>query len=113
MGEFLIVAPILPGKRDEWREMMREVTGPRYAEWADLHRRAGATRELVWEQRLPGLDLAIIFIEGTDPDKIVEKIWASDDPFAIWIRERIIDVTGYFETPPEGISDPELVGRLY
>ena len=48
MTGFLIVAPILPGKREEWRRMMREVTGPRYEEWADHHMRMGVSREVVW-----------------------------------------------------------------
>ena len=62
--EFLIVAPILPGKLEAWRQMMREVTGPRYEDWADHHKRMGVSREVVWEQRFPDMDIAIVSIDG-------------------------------------------------
>ena len=110
--EFLIVAPILPGKREAWRRMMQEVTGPRYAEWADHHRRIGVTREVVWEQRLPGLDLAIVAIDGVDPEDILDKMTESDNPFDIWFRDTIISVTGYLKTAPEDVPPPTLVGKF-
>ena len=110
--EFLIVAPILPGKREEWRRMMREVTGPRYEEWADHHRRMGVAREVVWEQRLPGMDLAIVAIDGVDPEEILDKMTASDNPFDIWFRDTIISVTGYLEDAPAEVPAPTLVGKF-
>ena len=110
--EFLIVAPILPGKLEAWRRMMREVTGPRYAEWADHHRRMGVAREVVWEQRLPGMDLAIVAIDGVDPGAILDKMTASDHPFDVWFRDTIISVTGYLETAPDELPPPVLVGRF-
>ncbi len=110
--EFVIVAPILPEKRDGWHDMMREITGPRYAEWADHHRRMGVTREVVWEQRFPGMDVAIVCIDGRDPDQILDKMAESDHPFDIWFRERIIDVSGYLETAPDELPPPTLVGRF-
>ena len=110
--EFLIVAPILPGKREAWHRMMREVTGPRYEEWADHHRRMGVSREVVWEQRLPGMDLAIVAIDGVDPHDILDKMTASDNPFDIWFRDTIISVTGYLEAAPEEVPPPTLVGKF-
>jgi hypothetical protein len=110
--EFMIVAPILPGKREAWREMIREVTGPRYEEWADHHRRMGVTREVIWEQQFPNMDLAIICIDGVDPEGILDKMTASDHPFDIWFRDTIISVTGYLETAPDELPPPTLVGRF-
>ncbi|MCY4370303.1 MAG: hypothetical protein OXF41_13045 [bacterium] len=112
MTEFLIVAPILPGKREEWRRMMREVTGPRYEEWADHHMRMGVSREVVWEQRLPVLDLAVVAIDGDDPQDILGKMTVSDKPFDVWFRDTIISVTGYLENAPEEIPAPTLVGKF-
>ncbi len=109
--EFVIVAPILPGMRESWREMIREVTGPRYEEWADHHRRMGVTREVIWEQRFDGMDVAIVSIDGVDPDEILDKMSNSENPFDIWFRDRIIKVTGYLEDQPSELPAPELVGR--
>ena len=111
-SEFLIVAPILPGRLEGWRDMMREITGPRYDEWADHHRRMGVTREVVWEQQFPGMDVAIVCIDGADPDLILDKMAASDHPFDIWFRDTIIDVTGYLETAPEELPPPTLMGKF-
>ena len=110
--EFMIVAPILPGKREVWRDMIREVTGPRYDEWADHHRRMGVAREVVWEQRFPDMDVAIVCIDGVNPDEILDKMTASDHPFDNWFRDTIISVTGYLETAPDELPPPTLVGRF-
>ena len=110
--EFLIVAPILPGKLEAWRQMMREVTGPRYEDWADHHKRMGVSREVVWEQRFPDMDIAIVSIDGVEPQHILEKMTASDHPFDIWFRDTIISVTGYLETAPDGLPPPTLVGKF-
>ena len=110
--EFLIVAPILPGKREAWRQMMREITGPRYEEWADHHRRMGVSREVVWEQRFPEMDIAIVAIDGVDPQDILDKMTVSDNPFDIWFRDTIISVTGYLETAPDELPPPTLVGKF-
>ena len=110
--EFLIVAPILPEKRRVWLDMMSEITGPRYEEWADHHRRMGVKRELVWEQRFPGMDVAIVAIDGTDPDQILDKMAASDNPFDVWFRQAIISATGYLEEHPDDLPPPTLVGKF-
>ena len=110
--EFLIVAPILPGKLEAWREMMREITGPRYAEWADHHRRMGVSREVVWEQRFPDMDVAIVCIDGVDPEDILEKMTRSDHPFDIWFRDTIISVTGYLEVAPDELPPPTPMGKF-
>ena len=112
VSEFVIVAPILPGKRGDWLDMMREITGPRYAEWVDHHRRMGVVREVVWEQRFPSMDVAIVCIDGVDPDQILDKLSVSDHPFDIWFRERIFDVAGYLEEAPDDLPPPTLVGML-
>ena len=72
----------------------------------------GVTREVVWEQQFPGMDVAIVCIDGADPDLILDKMAASDHPFDIWFRDTIIDVTGYLETAPEELPPPTLMGKF-
>jgi hypothetical protein len=110
--EYLIVAPILPERREVWLDMMREITGPRYEEWADHHRRMGVKREVVWEQRFPDMDVAIVAIDGVDPDLILDKMSVSEHPFDIWFRDRIIEATGYLESAPDELPPPTMVGKF-
>lgn len=109
MAIALIVAPLLPGKREEYRQFIAEISGPRRAEWDDLQRRLNVERELIWEQRLPGLDLAVLCIDGPTIEEVIEYMSTSERPFDVWFANQIEDLQGFLSEMPEGMELPELI----
>jgi hypothetical protein len=90
---YAFALPVLPGKAEAARRFVREVLGPRRADWDDLQRRQGVTRESYFLQTAPEGDLLLVVGEGTfapvaawiDPARI---------PFDRWFIEQVRDVTG-------------------
>ena len=48
MGEVAFAAPILPGKLETFKEFIKELDGPRLADYAASRERHGITRERVY-----------------------------------------------------------------
>lgn len=108
-----IASPILPGKTEEWRDFVGELTGPRAQEFAESRRRAGV-RERTFLQSSPMGDVVITTLEGDDPAGAVQKILEQDDDFTRWFLERVgavhgIDPNGPLPPLPELVVDSEAV----
>ena len=106
---YAFAMPVLPGKAEAGRRFVAEVLGPRKADWDDLQRRQGVTRESYFLQHDPEGDLFIVTGEGTftpisewlDPDGI---------PFDRWFADQIREITGLDvrelgDEPPEHLGD--------
>lgn len=100
--------PILPGKTDEWRAFVAELTGPRAHEFAESRRRAGV-RERTFLQSTPMGDLVIVTLEGDDPAAAFEQMNKQDDPFTRWFQEQAGRAHGVDLTQPPPGPMPELV----
>ncbi len=57
-------------------------------------RRCGITRELAFLQRGSQGDLAIIYLEGDDPEHELAKLLGSDQPFDRWLAGQIVETHG-------------------
>jgi len=69
MTEIVFAIPIMHGKEEVDRQTREEMAGARRDEYAAALKDAGITRQAVWHQQMPdGGTLAIVYIEGTDPD---------------------------------------------
>jgi hypothetical protein len=101
--------PILPGKTDEWRAFVAELTGPRSREFAESRRRAGV-RERTFLQSTPMGDLVIVTLEGDDPVGGFQRMIAQDDEFTRWFLGEAGRVHGIDFTQPLPGPLPELVG---
>jgi len=91
---------IAHGKLDAWKQFCAETAGPRRSERQESMRRCGITRERAFLQRTPNGDLAIIYLEGEDPQHELTKLLASTHPFDKWLAEQIIDTHGIDLTQP-------------
>ena len=100
--------PILPGKTDEWRAFVAELTGPRSRDFAESRRRAGV-RERTFLQSTPMGDLVIVTLEGDDPAGAFQKMVAQDDEFTRWFIEQAGRANGVDLTQPPPGPLPELV----
>lgn len=108
MALMAIASPILPGKTEEWWAFVRELTGPRRAEFVESRRRAGV-HERTFLQSSPMGDLVITTVEGDDPGGAFERIMAQDNEFTRWFLEQVQRVHGADLSQPLPGPLPELV----
>lgn len=108
MALFASAFPILPGKTDEWRAFIAELTGPRSREFAKSRRGAGV-HERTFLQSTPMGDLVIVTLEGDDPVGAFRRMIEQDDEFTRWFLEQAQRVHGVDLTQPLPGPLPELV----
>ncbi len=88
------VAPILPGKTEQWKNWMGELNGPRKQEYMDARQKYGF-RERAFFQPTPQGDYVIITLEGDDPIRSFRDWALSGDPFAQWFVQNVKDIHGF------------------
>jgi len=112
MDYVCIVFPVLPGKTADARDFMREVDGPRMAEYDRSEQAIGISKELWFLASLPSGDALVGYIESGDFAKAVGQFGASEEPFDVWFKERMLEVTGVdFNNIPPDFRPPELLSR--
>jgi len=110
MDPVCLVMPILPGKTDAARAFLRDLDGPRKADFDQSERRIGITKELWYLAALPTGDQLVGYMEAADFGAAVAQFSASKDPFDLWFKSRMADVTGVdFNNIPPGFAPPELL----
>jgi len=109
MNAIVLAAPIVPEKLGEWKEFSRDLhEGPRHSDFAAFIKGAGLSRVRCWLQGGPGGDVALLLYEGESPAGFLQQIATSQEPFAVWFRERVLECNGMDMTEPMG-PPPELV----
>lgn len=109
MSAVAVALPILPGKSDEWKRVIRDATGPRRAELDDMHRRLKIENARWFLQPTPNGDVAIVYLEGPGAAEGFAKWGMSQEPFDVWFKQNIGPTYGIdFSTPPPG-PGPEMV----
>ena len=89
MTEIVFAIPIRRGKEELDRETREEMAGARRDEYEAALKDAGITRQAVWHQQMPdGGTLAIVYVEGTDPDAH-QRFVTSDADISRWFVERM------------------------
>ncbi len=112
MNGVAIASPILPGRLDEWIKFGRNLDeGPKHNDYAAFIKKSGLSRVRCWLQKGPGPDdaVGIILYEGENPAGFLQQIGTSQEPFAVWFRERVkknngMDLAAMPKGPP-----PELI----
>lgn len=87
-------APILPGKLEQWKALVEEMSGPRREEHDRARKRVGITREVASLMQTPDGDFVCLFHEGEDLAKAFQTLAASDDPYDVWFLENLEAVHG-------------------
>ena len=106
MTEIVFAIPIKRGKEELDRETREEMAGPRRDEYEAALKDAGITRQAVWHQQMPdGGTLAIVYVEGTDPEAH-QRFVTSDADISRWFVERMQEVHG------RDVSQPPLPVEL-
>ncbi len=112
MDHVCVVFPVLPGKTEAARAFMRDVDGPRMAEYDRSEQAIGISKELWFLASLPTGDALVGYIEAADFGKAVGQFGASNEPFDVWFKQRMLEVTGVdFSNIPADFRPPELLSR--
>ncbi len=93
MALFAMVAPILPGKTEQWHRFADELRGPRFRDYSASRRRLGI-RERVFFQSTPLGDLAIVTLEGDDPVHSLMNFASGNDEFTRWFVQQVKEIHG-------------------
>ena len=109
MAVFNGAFPVLPGKSDVARALAGEVVGARRREYEESQARGGITRETWSLQSTPGGDFVLVWFEAPDIDKAFATLAESTDPFEVWFRERVLEVSGVDLAAPPEEAPPEVL----
>ena len=102
MSDMVLAAPILPGKLDAWKEFSRNLEEVKRSEFAALIKKTGLSRIRCWLQEGPDSAIGIIFYEGGNPEAFFKEIGSSQESFAVWFRETVMDCHGMDLSNPAG-----------
>jgi hypothetical protein len=94
MSALTFVAAILPGREEEWRRFVQEVTEERLYEYEGLRRHLGLRSESVWLARTKEGETAVVYLEAENPERILSTLGASEEPFDLWFKERLLEFHG-------------------
>jgi hypothetical protein len=112
MDHVCLVFPVLAGHTDDALAFMRDLDGPRKAEFDASERRIDISKELWYLAKLPTGDQLVGYAECGDFGKAVGLFSASQDPFDLWFKRRMADVTGVdLNNIPADFAPPQLVAH--
>jgi hypothetical protein len=94
MPGFAFSIPVVPGKEELDRSTFDEMLGSRREEYEAALREAGLTRQTVWHQTTPSGTVAVVYVEGDNPEAGVAQLGASEAPLNAWFRDRMKEVHG-------------------
>src|SRR5262245_4161869 len=99
--------PIPPGKTEQWKTFVGELTGARRAEFNESRRKLDV-HERTFLQHTPMGDLVLVTLEGANPEAAFAGFAADNSPFAQWFKAEVQKIHGIdFNQPPPPM--PKLV----
>jgi len=112
MSLIAFVAPILPGKREQWDGFLAQLNGPRSGEFKASRQRHGI-HERTFLQETPMGDVVVVTLEGDNPLEAFGAIANSDDDFTRWFVQQVQEIHGFDlrqppENPPHQVADSEM-----
>ncbi|MEJ2264486.1 MAG: DUF6176 family protein [Anaerolineales bacterium] len=109
MSQFAMAVPILPGKTQELKRWAQESQGPRRKEYTASRRRLGILFEKVFIQPTPQGDLLLLFFEDVDHARMNQVLASSQDPYDVWFRQKMQEITGIDFSQPATGAAPEML----
>ena len=94
MATLLFALPIKSGQADAARAFAQECAGPRFSAFDTSERRIAIPIENWYLQRLGGSEYFTIQVEGSDLNASFGSFIASQDPFDLWFKARLAEITG-------------------
>lgn len=100
MIENAFFVPLLPGKTDAARAFAHSLMNERQADLDNAQ--VTVTKESWFLQETPHGDFLIVYYHSPNPDKVHAALAVSEEPFDVWFREQILDITGIDISTPLG-----------
>jgi hypothetical protein len=98
--EHAFFLPVLPGKTEAAKAFAKALMNERRADLDSAL--TTITKESWFIQSTPMGDFMIVYFQAPDPDAVHAALAASQDPFDVWFRAQVLDVTGVdVSKPPE------------
>ena len=112
MDHTCLALPVIAGKTEQARAFMRQLDGPRRAEFDRSERRIGISKELWYLASLPSGDHLIGYIEAVDFARAFEAFIASREAFDMWLKAEMLAATGLdLNNPPADTKPAELLSH--
>jgi len=105
---YVLAAPVLPGKLEKWKGMLKEVKGKRKKDYQASRKKMGIKHERVWLQHSPMGDFVLVSFEGKDTSRVLERFMKSKDPFDTWFAKNLEEIHGI-----EVSAGPPEINELY
>ena len=114
MQAFCGAIPLLPGKKEAFKQFIKEAWVTRRKDWVNSDKGMGITKDGWFLQESPQGDWVLIYLEAKDIEKVFREIAASKDQFDVWMTRKIKEYTGVdFSQPPQGPPPTQLVSNGY
>ncbi len=104
----LIVAPILEGKLDVWKQWISELQGSSSQDMTDLNKRYGLTKHAAWLAETPSGTVVVAIHEGPGSAEFMPKLGPSQNEFDIGFKQKLMEIHGIDVTQPPPGPMPEL-----
>ena len=95
MPTTVLVLPILPNREEEWRRFAQDLLGDRLGEYEGLGRRLGIRGVRVYLARTSRREVILACVEAEDREEAFRRLVASEEPFAEWLKEKLMALHGY------------------
>ena len=101
----VILAPIVEGKLQAWKDWAGKLSGP---EFEDFNSRHDLTRHRAWLAETPAGPMVIVLLEGPGADDHMQRLAASNNEFDRLHKNKIKEIHGLDVTQPPPGPLPEL-----
>jgi hypothetical protein len=105
----LILAPIVDGKLDTWKQWATDLENGRAEEFDDFNSRYGLTRHSAWLAETPTGPIVAVLHEGPGADKFMSELATSDHDFDVWFKQRVSEIHKIDFSEPLPGTPPQLL----
>lgn len=110
MTQLAMTVPILPGKRADLEELAKTVTGPKKKEYDTSEKKLKIDKETWFIESSQQGDSWIFYAEGKNIEKSLGDWIVSKEPFDMWLKEKIKNITGIdYNNPPPGALPKQIL----
>jgi hypothetical protein len=90
--ETCFFVPILPGKAEDALRFATELNTTRRGDYTNAQ--VTITREKWWIQETPHGSFMIVYFESPDAETVMGNLAGSTEPFDMWFKAQILELTG-------------------
>jgi hypothetical protein len=109
MDQICLAFPVQEGTAEAARAFMRDLDDARRDEYDRSERRLGISKEVWFLAPTPAGELLVGYIEAEDFATAAPQFFASQDPFDLWFKQQMLEVTGIDLNDPPELRFPELL----